>query len=214
MNSNKNLTSTSTSTSRRVFFWHNTLKASPPLVYGGLLLLLWSIVTLCLNFTDPRVFQGVSVWHKPWKFQLSTAVYWFSIAFFLGLMPHFHKKSFARRYIILVSITTGLFEVLYISWQGAMGLASHFNTSTAFYGHMYTAMGVGAVLLTSTAGVLGYQILRNKTQGIFNNIATRHSIGYGLLISCLLGTLTGGVMGSRTGTQGGHWVGGTANDGM
>jgi len=31
-------------------------------------------------------------------------------------------------------LIAGLFEVVYISWQGAFGLASHYNTSSPFYG--------------------------------------------------------------------------------
>jgi hypothetical protein len=41
----------------------------------------------------------------------------------------------------------------------------------------------------------------------------RHAIGWGLIISSVLGIVTGAILGGRT-TSGGHWVGGTTNDAL
>jgi hypothetical protein len=193
--------------------WRSLIQASPMLAWGGLVMLVWSLITVLLPLFDARLFQGVSVWHKPWKFQISTALYWLTLALIMGYFPKSDWSPAARPYVVWVSIGAGLFEVAYITWQGAFGLASHYNVSTRFYGIMYTAMGVGAVLLTSTSGVLGYQVLRNHSKKFAANVAMRHAIGWGLLVTCVLGNLTGGVLGERT-RSGGHWVGGTANDGV
>jgi hypothetical protein len=193
--------------------WRHLTLASPALAWGGLAMLLWSVFTLLLPLFDARFFQGVNVWHKPWKFQISTAMYWLTLALFMGYFSKSDWSTAARRYIVWISIIAGLFEVAYITWQGAFGLASHYNVSSRFYGYMYTAMGVGAVLLTSTSGVLGYLVLRNHSKKFATNLAMRHAIGWGLLVTCVLGNLTGGVLGERT-RSGGHWVGGTANDGL
>jgi hypothetical protein len=112
-----------------------------------------------------------------------------------------------------MSLLAGLFEVVYISWQGAFGLASHYNISSPFYGAMYTAMAVFAVLLTSTSGVLGYRVLRDHSQTYATSEALRHAIGWGLIISSVLGIVTGAILGGRT-NSGGHWVGGTTNDAL
>lgn len=191
--------------------WRRMVQASPALAWAGLAMAVWSVVSLLLPLLDARLFQGVSVWHKPWKFQISTALYFLSLALFLSYFPNRDQSSKAHSYIVWMSIAAGLFEVTYITWQGAFGLASHYNVSSKFYGYMYTAMGVGAVLLTSTSGVLGYQVLRAKA--FTTNLAIRHAIGWGLLITCVLGIVTGGVLGERT-RSGGHWVGGTANDAL
>ncbi len=193
--------------------WRRIRTASLTLAWGGAILLITSFITLALSLLDPRLFQGVSVWHKPWKFQFSTMIYWWSLALFISYFPQVEKQNFARRYIVWMSIVAGLFEVLYISWQGALGQASHFNVSSSFYGAMYTAMGVFAVLLTSTSGVLGYQVLRDKSKSFVTGLAMRHAIGWGLVITCILGIVTGGILGERT-RSGGHWVGGTANDAL
>jgi hypothetical protein len=189
--------------------WRRMVQASPALAWGGLALAAWSVLSLLLPLIDARLFQGVSVWHKPWKFQVSTALYFLSLALFLSYFPSRDKTSKAHRYIVWMSIAAGVFEVAYITWQGALGMASHYNVSSKFYGYMYTAMGIGAVLLTSTSGVLGYQVLRAKA--FATDLTLRHAIGWGLIMTCVLGIVTGGVLGERT-RSGGHWVGGTAND--
>ena len=172
-----------------------------------------SLITLGLSVIDPRLFQGVSVWHKPWKFQISTVLYWWSLAWFISYFGTSEQFSLSRRFIVWMSLIAGLFEVVYISWQAAFGLASHYNVSSPFYSAMYTAMGVFAVLLTSTSGVLGYRVLRDRSQTYATPEALRHAIGWGLIISSVLGIVTGAILGGRT-TSGGHWVGGTTNDAL
>ena len=191
----------------------NLQTASPALAWGGAIMLCASLITLGLSVIDPRLFQGVSVWHKPWKFQISTVLYWWSLAWFISYLGPTEQFSWNRRFIVWMSLIAGLFEVVYISWQGAFGLASHYNTSSPFYGAMYTAMAVFAVLLTSTAGVLGYKVLRDQAQTFATSLALRHAIGWGLIISSVLGIVTGGFLGGRA-NSGGHWVGGTTNDAL
>jgi hypothetical protein len=193
--------------------WTKLKIASPALAWGGAIMLFASLITLGLSEFDHRLFQGVSVWHKPWKFQISTVLYWWSLAWFISYFGTTEQFSLSRRFIVWMSLIAGLFEVIYISWQGAFGLASHYNTSSPFYGAMYTAMAVFAVLLTSTSGVLGYNVLRAHSQTYATSVAFRHAIGWGLIISSVLGIVTGAILGGRT-NSGGHWVGGTTNDAL
>ena len=199
----------------RIFIevWTKLKTASPALAWGGAMMLFASLVTLGLSVLDPRLFQGVSVWHKPWKFQISTVFYLWSLAWFISYFGTTEQFSLNRRYIVWMSLLAGLFEVVYISWQGAFGLASHYNISSPFYGAMYTAMGIFAVLLTSTSGVLGYTVLRDRSQTYATSVGMRHAIGWGLIISSVLGIVTGAILGGRT-SSGGHWVGGTSNDAL
>jgi hypothetical protein len=193
--------------------WMKLKLASPALAWGGAFMLFASLITSGLSVFDTRLFQGVSVWHKPWKFQISTVLYWWSLAWFISFLGTNEQFSLSRRFIVWMSLTAGLFEVVYISWQGALGLASHYNISSPFYGAMYTAMGVFAVLLTSTSGVLGYKVLRADSQTYATSVTLRHAIGWGLIISSVLGIVTGGILGGRT-SSGGHWVGGSTNDAL
>jgi hypothetical protein len=193
--------------------WTKLKIASPALAWGGAIMLFASLITLGLSVFDHRLFQGVSVWHKPWKFQISTVLYWWSLTWFISYFGTTEQFSLSRRFIVWMSLIAGLFEVVYISWQGAFGLASHYNTSSPFYGAMFTAMAVFAVLLTSTSGVLGYTVLRAHSQTYATSVALRHAIGWGLIISSVLGIVTGAILGGRT-NSGGHWVGGTTNDAL
>ena len=45
--------------------WTKLKIASPALAWGGAIMLFASLITLGLSVFDPRLFQGVSVWHKP-----------------------------------------------------------------------------------------------------------------------------------------------------
>jgi hypothetical protein len=180
---------------------------SPALFWGGVALLLMSCFTLLLMQLDARLFQGVSVWLKPWKFQFSTGVYLLSLLVFMLWLPKAALQTRSARYVVWVGLLSGLFEVAYITWQGAQGKASHFNTATTFDSVMYTLMGVGAVLLTSVSLVLG--ILIARTQAYALPAALKLSIVLGLLATFVLGTGLGGYMSSQ---PAGHWIGTAATD--
>ncbi len=182
-------------------------KASRALFWTGWTLLLLSCVTLLLTLVDARLFQGVSVWLKPWKFQFSTGVYLLSLALFLFWLPKEQWQARAVKYVVWVAVLSGLFEVAYITWQGAHGKASHFNVATRLDSMMYTLMGVGAVLLVSASVVLGVVIARSKTYAL--PPALKLSIVLGLGITFVLGMVFGGYMSSQ---PTGHWVGGLATD--
>ena len=189
--------------------WRSMTNASPALAWTGALLVLCSCVTALLPLLDARLFQGVSVWYKPWKFQFSVGTYLLTLALFLVWLPELPRRSLAKRFIVWAGIAGGLFEVLYITWQGALGQASHFNLSTPLYATLYTLMAIGAVALNTTAGVLGVCVLRSSDWRPSRSM--RHAIGWGLIITSVLGTITGFFLGGRA-TTGGHWVGGSATD--
>jgi hypothetical protein len=182
-------------------------QTAPPLFWGGLSMLLASFVTLLLPLVDTRELQGVSVWLKPWKFQLSSGVYFLTLGLFMVWLPPAALRTRSVRYVVWAALLSGLFEVVYISWQGARGEASHFNVSTPLYGAMYSLMGVGAVVLSSTAGVLGIVISRSAGYGL--PPVLKLSIVLGLWGTFVLGTGFGGYLG---GQQAGHWVGGALSD--
>lgn len=204
------MTSTITTAGRTGLYWHAREDDVRLLARVGLMLMLASALTLLPLALDPRQFQGVSVWLKPWKFQLSVGLYLWTLAWALAQVPQWLGAA-TRRYVVLASLVGGLFEVLYITWQGSQGLASHYNESTPLYQVMYAAMGMFAVLLNSSAGVLGWAILRRGQQHSMGEVL-RLGLGLGLILTFVLGTATGGYLGSRIDT--GHWVGGTRSDAL
>lgn len=184
--------------------WRHT---SPPLFWVGLAMLAMSVLTLALMVLDARQFQGVSVWSKPWKFQVSTGSYLLTLALFMVWLPRSALQTRTARYVVWVAVVSGIFEVAYICMQGALGQGSHFNLSSRFHTWMYSLMGVGAVLLTSAALALGVLIAR--TQNYRLAPALKLAVVLGLIATFLLGTGFGGYLSAQ---PSGHWVGGALTD--
>lgn len=180
---------------------------SPVLYWAGLALLLLALPTLALSVLDGRMLQGVSVWLKPFKFQLSTGLYLLTLALFMAWLPAAAKHTRTARYVVWAAVLAGLFEVGYITLQGGRGVASHFNTQTPFLAIMYTLMGVGAVVLASASVALGVLIARTKDYSLAP--AMKLAIVLGLLLTFTIGTGFGGYLSAQ---RAGHWVGGALTD--
>ncbi len=165
---------------------------------------LWAAIppaTLAL-LIDPRLFEGVSVWLKPIKFMAATGLFALTSAWFFGWLPESRRRALPARLIVWVTLAASLFEVGYITLQGALGEASHFNESDPFHAVMFQLMGLGAVLLTATALLLARELRRHGLQGL--HPALRQAVLSGLWITGLLGIATGVAMGAT----GSHAVGG------
>lgn len=176
--------------------WLTRLRdTSPALFWVGAALLVVSCLMLLLTLVDTRLFQGVSVWVKPWKFQVSVGVYLLTLALFMTWLPAAALRTRTARYVVWVAIASGLLEVAYITWQGAFGLASHFNVATKLGVIMYSLMGVGAVLLSSASLALGLLIARSRDYRLPS--ALKLSIVLGLLVTFVLGTFFGGYLSTQ-----------------
>ena len=64
-------------------------------------------------------------------------------------------------------------------------------------------MGVGSIILTSTAAFIGWKIWSMRSYGLWTETA-----GLALIVGAVLGTVAGGYMAAQTG----HWVGGAHTD--
>lgn len=175
--------------------------ASPPLFWVGLAMLALSLPTLLLAGLDPRTLQGVSVWTKPWKFQVSIGIYLLTLGLFMVWLPQRARQGWTARTLVWVAVVCGCFELVYIMWQGAWGQASHFNFSTSLSGLMYSLMGVGAVLLTGASLALAALFMRHPAEGLAEPL--RLSLVLGLLGTFVLGTGFGGYLSAQ---PAGHWV--------
>lgn len=136
-------------------------RRQPQLAWFGGLLLVAMVPALMAASVDPRTLNGVGVWVKPLKFMASVSLYALTTAWLLGDLPRAQRGSRTERTIVAVVIATGLFEVAYITLQGALGQASHFNESTPFHAVMYVLMGVGALSLNAMALPLAWLFARH-----------------------------------------------------
>jgi hypothetical protein len=178
----------------------------PLLWYSGWIALGLSVPLLVLGLLDERLLNGVSVWTKPWKFHVSVGIHLLTLALCAVLLADTpqRRRNFTR--LSAVAVACSVFELAYITWRAARGEASHFNLSGTFANTMYALMGLGAVLMTACAGVLGLWIARARD--FAHGPVLQRGLAVGLLMGWLLGTLAGAYVSSKTG----HWVGGTPSD--
>jgi hypothetical protein len=181
--------------------------AAPPLLWTGLALLVLALPTTALLLLDSRQLQGVSVWLKPLKFQISTGVYLLTLALFMVCLPAKTLRTRLARYVVWSAVVSGLFEVAYITVQGSLRLASHYNLSSRFFANMYTLMGIGAVVLASASLVLGILIARERAYQL--PAALKLAVVLGLILTFVMGTGFGGYLSAQ---RAGHWVGGALTD--
>lgn len=162
--------------------------------------------SLLLMGIDDRLLQGVSVWSKPFKFQLSIAVYFLTLAWFAPLLRAGFFTSWRGRVMIWLAVFWALAEIAYITFQGAIGETSHFNRSTAFHATAYSVMGFGAVMLVTVCLWMALEILV-QTRG-----RRRSPYVWAVVAGLTLTFVLGGGFGGYLGGQAGHWVDAPATD--
>ena len=183
--------------------WSGFAARDPVLVATGLLFWLAMLPTGLAYALDERVFQGVDVWLKPLKFELSLGLFALTLAWFMPLAAESFRRSWAGRYIAWGFALPATFEIVYIAWRASRGEASHFNTSTPLAAALYALMGIGAIILTSTSPLLAWGIARNRSPIA---PAYRLAVVLGLSLTFMLGGLEGMVMSMH----GSHAVGAAA----
>lgn len=183
------------------------------IVQGDGVLFRFAVVLLSLGVPifvlmtgETRIFNGVNVWMKPLKFQLSLAIYVATLALFASFMDAGWRGSRLYRWIVAAFVTVTIFNVSYITFRASRGEASHFNQETPIADALYGLMGIGALVQVMLAALIGIAVLRSEEQRIAS--ALRLSIGVGLIAAALLTLVFGGYMS----VSGSHWVGGAQND--
>lgn len=179
---------------------------APLLWWAGWAALALTLPLLLLMALDARSFNGVSVWLKPWKFHLSVGVHLLTLALVAATLSDLPGRQRALGRLGAVAVACAVFELAYITWRASRGEASHFNAGDPVAGLLYGLMGLGAVLLTGCAGLLGWWVARERH--FAGGPVMQRGLALGLLAGWLLGTLTGAVVSAQTG----HWVGGTPSD--
>lgn len=180
----------------RTVLWHTV----------WILLALVPITALALLHED-RALDGVNLWIKPLKFQLSLALHLATMAVLLRLVEPGFRDGRLLFGTMLAACVAALFEIAYITGQAARGVPSHFNFATPLEAALYGAMGFGAVTLIAVALILGLAIARRPGGGVGPGLKLGAVLGLGLGFAATLvvaGTMSGGS---------GPWVGGAPGDG-
>ncbi len=156
---------------------------------------------------DARMVNDISIWIKPLKFQVSTALHLMTLAVLARFLTADARKALWLGVIAAVSALSGLLEIILISGQSARGLASHFNRETSLDVAIYALMGIGALLLILPALVVGLRFLfasvsEKLTPGL------KLGAGLGLTLGFFLTLFLAGYMSMGSG----HWIDAPATD--
>ena len=177
--------------------WAGLVGREPRLVAASLGCLALMVPTVASIGLDDRTLDGVDVWFKPLKFEVSLAIYLMTLAWFWPATSDAFRRSRSGRFVVWGSIATSAPELAYILWRAWRGEASHFNKGSSTAAILYALMGVGAVTLAFTGLVLARGVARADARPL--PPAYRLGIVLGLVLTFLLGGIEGVVMGSRTG---------------
>ena len=185
-------------------------RAEPLYTACGLWLAALMAPTALAATIDGRALAGISVWDKPFKFQLALAIYAFTLAFFARWVPEARKATRSYRWFVRAVVFAIAAEVVWITGAAAFGVKSHFNLGPVM-GVVYVTMGGLATLLTAATAHQALLIHRNPASGLTPLV--KAGIVWGLALTLPLTLATAGVMssGQLPGAVG-HHVGGTLGD--
>jgi hypothetical protein len=174
--------------------------AVPVYAATGVAMLLLLLPTGFAALVDARLVEGVNVWAKPLKFQVSLAAFLLTLAFLARYVrPAMLAAGGYRVFSYAVAAAVAL-EIAWIMGAAAMGVASHFNRS-AIGQVIYPLMGAVATLLTSATAVQAWQIARSGDTRL--SPVLRDGIVIGLALVLPLTLITSGTLASGSG----HLVG-------
>ncbi len=150
---------------------------------------------------ETRLFQDALVWIKPFKFALSFAVLFATLAWAVDKMSASAQFTRTLRWTVAILAAAFWVEMIYITLQAAQGIGSHYNTADLYHNVMYAIMGVGAVSLVVGTGVIGWAMLRDTGARVHEDL--RFGVGVGFILSTALTLVTAGALSSMAG----HFVG-------
>lgn len=183
------------------------LRRQRVLAVFGMIMLAALIPAALAASLDPRTLGGVDVWAKPMKFMAAIGLYGLTLAWLIGELPRRRQDTPLLRTTVWAAVATGAFEAVYITWQGALGQPSHFNTSTPIHTAMFILMGIAALLFTATSLPVAHQLWRHA-----DGMAPAYRLG--AVLGLLLTFVAGAGVGVAISAHGGPLVGATAGPGL
>ena len=121
------------------------------LFYYGLVCFGIALLFLVLTKTTTTQVYGVNAYFKPFKFDFSTFLFAWAMAWYCYYLPSFNVGFFNWTVILLLG-----FEIVYIAIMASKGLTSHYNLSTPFYATMFSVMALAATLVTLYTAYVGF----------------------------------------------------------
>ena len=166
--------------------WRALWTASPSLMIAGLLMVPVLLMNLSAAAVDHRLVAGAPVWIKPVKFALSTALYAFTLAWFLRYLPTTNWRTHWAPPMTAVAL---FIEVVVIDLQAMRGTTSHFNVATLADATLFAIMAVGVSAVLLAGGAIGIAVFRTRFDAPGLGLILRSSIVVFLVSSTATGVL-------------------------
>ena len=179
--------------------YNNIRSQEPALFYFGLAHFILWIIFLIMTQIDSTVILGINAWIKPSKFAISIAIFLWTMAAYLSVIPY-GKGGKMKNFLRWGFITTMVVEMILIAYQSARGIPSHFNISTVESGIIFGTMGFMIAVSTLLVIVLMVTMILRKIE-----VSTPVQIG---MVGGILIFLVGSSMGGFMVTNMAHSVGG------
>ncbi len=166
----------------------STVKNASPVLYWIVIAHFIAALACVMGlFIDERTLMGVNVWVKPLKFCISDAIFVMTFGFLTTLYPFSQRKKNILNGIICWSF---LIETAIIVLQGARGVNSHYNLSTAFDALLFSGMGL---LVTINVVIIILYLVESIRLKLDTSKAVQWAIVLGWII-VVVGSWVGGQM--------------------
>lgn len=160
------------------------------LFYFGLICLVLAFLCLVLVWVVPMQVLGTSAWLKPFKFFLSTAIFIWTMDWYLHYLPLTDKiYYYSWTMVVLFTLEDG-----YILAQAVCGQTSHFNITSTYNRMMWAMMMVCALGISIYTIIIGTGFFTQPLPELSQNYLWGIRLG---LIFFLVFSLEGMVMGAR-----------------
>ena len=175
--------------------WQSLSWGSKFLVVYGFVMLASLILTYAWSLNDHRLIREVGVWVKPMKFMAATSLFALTTVWVLKVADSHVDQLDVFTWIVVLLVSTSLFEVVYISYQASQASPSHYNVSDSFHAFMFGLMAIAAIGLTASQAWLAWEIW--KEQGGANMPVKTLGVVIGLVLTFVLSTVSGFMLGGN-----------------
>lgn len=146
---------------RKDFFELSRLKYTKPLFWLAVILVVGAVVLLPFWIFDTRELLGVSVWEKPLKFFISSAIFSFTFSWLSSFITKGSRWVKLAGLFIAISLTV---ELVLIATMAALGTTSHFNVSNPMAIAIWSLMATFISIVLFSTLFLSIMILFQKQQ--------------------------------------------------
>jgi hypothetical protein len=183
------------------------LKYTKSLFWLAVISVVGALVLAALWILDPRELLGVSVWEKPLKFFVSSAIFSFTYSWLSSFITRGGRWVKLAGLIIAVSLSV---ELVLISAMAALGTTSHFNVSSPTAIVVWSLMATFISIVLFSTVFLSLMILFQKDQTFSLKLALalgsiNTAVGMGLAYLMTWPTAT--QLANYQGIAGAHAVG-------